>query len=158
MRFVLTMACHITKLQSLTSEILKSNQINREIKKTKPIERAMHCIGVCCVFSHSVVSSSLCLHGLQPARLFCPWGFSRQEHWSGLPCPPPADLPSPGIEPRSPALQVDSLPSQPPRKSIVLEITLQINEERVQNGPTPWEKQMSSLLYTICKLSVWYKV
>ena len=35
-------------------------------------------------------------------------GFSRQEDWSGLPCPPPGDLPDPGIEPRSPALQVDS--------------------------------------------------
>ena len=40
-------------------------------------------------------------------------GFSRQENWSGLPCPPPGDLPNPGIEPRSPALQVDSLPSEP---------------------------------------------
>ena len=29
-------------------------------------------------------------------------GFSRQEHWSGLPCPPPGDLPDPGIKPRSP--------------------------------------------------------
>ena len=37
-------------------------------------------------------------------------GFSRQEYWSGLPCPPPGDLPHPGIEPRSPASQVDSLP------------------------------------------------
>ena len=37
-------------------------------------------------------------------------GFSRQEYWSGLPCPPPGDLPNPGIEPRSPALQADSLP------------------------------------------------
>jgi len=36
-------------------------------------------------------------------------GFSRQEYWSGLPCPPPGDLPDPGIEPTSPALQVDSL-------------------------------------------------
>ena len=36
-------------------------------------------------------------------------GFSRQEHWSGLPCPPPGDLPDPGIEPASPALQADSL-------------------------------------------------
>ena len=31
-------------------------------------------------------------------------GFSRQEYWSGLPCPPPGDLPDPGIEPTSPAL------------------------------------------------------
>ena len=37
-------------------------------------------------------------------------GFSRQEYWSGLSCPPPGDLPDPGIEPRSPALQADSLP------------------------------------------------
>ena len=36
-------------------------------------------------------------------------GFSRKECWSGLPCPPPGDLPDLGIEPRSPELQVDSL-------------------------------------------------
>ena len=36
--------------------------------------------------------------------------FSRQEYWSGLPFPPPGDLPDSGIEPTSPALQVDSLP------------------------------------------------
>ena len=39
--------------------------------------------------------------------------FSRQEYWSGLPFPSPGDLPDPGIKPRSPALQVDSLPSEP---------------------------------------------
>ena len=43
-------------------------------------------------------------------------GFSRQEYWSELPFPSPGDLPDPGIEPRSPALQADSLPSEPPRK------------------------------------------
>ena len=36
-------------------------------------------------------------------------GFSRQEYWSGLPRPPPGDLPDPGIKPRSAALQADSL-------------------------------------------------
>ena len=45
-----------------------------------------------------------------------PSGSSRQEYWSGLPSPPPGDLPNPGIEPRSPTLQVDSLPSEPPVK------------------------------------------
>ena len=50
-----------------------------------------------------------------------PWGFSRQEYWSGLPCPPPGDLPNPGIEPRSPILQVDSLPSEPPGSPRILE-------------------------------------
>ena len=69
----------------------------------------------CTVLSCSVMSNSLQLHGLQPARLLCPWGFSRQEYWSGLPCPPPGrHLPNPGIESRSPAFQVDSLPSEPP--------------------------------------------
>ena len=46
-------------------------------------------------------------------------GFPRQEYWSGLPCPPPGDLPNPGIKARSPALQADSLPSEPPGKSVV---------------------------------------
>ena len=40
-------------------------------------------------------------------------GFSRQEYWSGLLCPPPGDLPNRGIKPRSPTLQADSLPAQP---------------------------------------------
>ena len=38
--------------------------------------------------------------------------FSRQEYWSGLPFPSPGDLPDPGIEPRSPTLQADALPSE----------------------------------------------
>ena len=66
---------------------------------------------LCCF---SVMSDSLRPHGLQPARLLSPWGFSRQEYWSGLPCPPPGDLPNPGIEPRSPPFQVDFLLSEPP--------------------------------------------
>ena len=43
-------------------------------------------------------------------------GFFRQEYWSGLPFPSPGDLPNPGIKPGSPALQVDSLLSEPPGK------------------------------------------
>ena len=60
-------------------------------------------------FSCSVVSDSLRPHDSQPARLLCPWGFSRQGYWSGWSWPPPGDLPNPGIEPRSSALQADSL-------------------------------------------------
>ena len=41
--------------------------------------------------------------------------FSRQEYWSGLPFPSPGDVPDPGIEPRSPALEADALTSEPPR-------------------------------------------
>ena len=57
------------------------------------------------VLSCSVMSNSLWPHRLQPARLLCPWGFSRWEYWCGL----PGDLSNLGITPRSPALQVDSL-------------------------------------------------
>ena len=64
---------------------------------------------------------------LSRVRLFAtPWtvayqappsmGFSRQECWNGLPFPSPGDLPHPGIQPRSPALQADALPSEPPGK------------------------------------------
>ena len=46
-------------------------------------------------------------------------GFSRQEYWSGLPFPSPGDLPDPGIEARSPALQADSLPFEPAGKPVL---------------------------------------
>ena len=66
-----------------------------------------------CLKKTSVVFNSLQPHGLcLPGSSV--HGFSRQEYWSGLPCPPPGDLPNPGIKPRSPALQADSLSSEPP--------------------------------------------
>ena len=43
-------------------------------------------------------------------------GFSRQEYWSGVPFPSPGDRSNPGIEPKSPTLQADALPSELPRK------------------------------------------
>ena len=45
-------------------------------------------------------------------------GSSRQEYWSGLPFSSPWGLPDPGIDPRSPTLQADSLPSEPPGKGM----------------------------------------
>ena len=56
-------------------------------------------------------------------------GFSREEYWSGLPFPSPGDLPSPGIEPRSPALEADTLTSEPPGKP---NTSWQIDEETVE--------------------------
>ena len=64
--------------------------------------------------THSVVLDSLWTLAHQALLSI---GYSREEYWSGLPCPFPGDLPDPGMEPRSPALQVDSLPSEPPGKS-----------------------------------------
>ena len=72
---------------------------------------------LCAVLSPLVTSNSLQPHGLQPARLLCPWGFSRQEYWNGLPSPPPGDLSNPVIEGRSPSLQANSLTYEPPKKS-----------------------------------------
>ena len=62
------------------------------------------------------MSDSLQPHGLWPTRLLCPWGFFWQQYWSGLPCPSPGDLPDPGIKPRSPTLQANSLPAEPQEK------------------------------------------
>ena len=46
--------------------------------------------------------------------------FSRHEYWSGLPFPSPGDLHDPGIEPRSPALQAEALPSEPPGYLLII--------------------------------------
>ena len=62
-------------------------------------------------------------------------GFSRQDYWSGLPFPSPGDLPDPGIEPRSPALQADALTSEPPGKP----------ECAVHGYLTPWKKELCSV-------------
>ena len=53
-------------------------------------------------------------------------GFSRQEYWSGLPFPSPVDLPNPGIEPGSPALQTDALPSEPPGKPVYVNMSIPV--------------------------------
>ena len=75
------------------------------------------CVYVCvCVFS-CFSHTHLCVilwTTAHPSPLSM--GFSRQEYWSELPCSPPGDLPNPGIEPGSSALQADSLPSEPPGK------------------------------------------
>ena len=92
------------------------------------------------------VSDSLRPHGLQPIRLLRPWDFARQECWSGLPFPSPGDLPDPGIEPWSPTLQADALPSEPPGK-------------RKQSKPHPiviesWLCNAFILSYTIFKVLI----
>ena len=64
-----------------------------------------------CVLSHFSQSATL---WTRQAPLSM--GFSRQKYWSGSPCPPPGDLPNPGTEPTSLALQADSLLSESPEK------------------------------------------
>ena len=67
------------------------------------------------IFYRSVMSDSAILWSVAHQAPLS-MGFYRQEYWSGLPFPSPGDLPDPGIEPRSPALQADTLTSEPPGK------------------------------------------
>ena len=86
---------------------------------------------MCVCGSYSVMSNSLQTHALyvahqpiQPTRIPLPMEFPRQEYWSGLPFLSPEDLTNPEIRPRSPALQVDSLPSEPTGKPSIEDVTL----------------------------------
>ena len=69
------------------------------------------------LFSHCIMSDSFATPWIVACQAPLSMEFSRQEYWSGLPCSPPGSLPNPGIEPMysmSPALQADSLPTEPP--------------------------------------------
>ena len=82
-----------------------------------------------CFFVLLCLVIQLCLRDpmdCSPPRLPHPWRFFRQEYWNGLLYPPPGDLPNPGIEPKSPSLQADSLLSEPqgkPSNDTVLSVT-----------------------------------
>ena len=132
--------CHLTFLQSwhvdytLTKTLVKSNfQASTKIGLGKASKGSSHayqlpwtrregppsfkrCVSVY-VLTHSVLSDSMQSHGPgHPGPVSM--GFSSQEYWSEFLFPSPWDLPDPGIKPRSPALQADSLPSEPPEKPI----------------------------------------
>ena len=74
--------------------------------------------------------------------------FSSQEYWNGFPFPSPGNLPDPGIEPRSSALQADSLPSAPPGKPKTIEYLL-----TVLWGETQMRCCNLSEAYIVCLLS-----
>ena len=83
-----------------------NNKLKLKCVKRENMLKYVHC---CCCLADKLCPTLLPPCGLQPASFLC-LGFSRQEHWSGLPFPPPGDLPDSGIEPRTPAWQADSLP------------------------------------------------
>ena len=71
-------------------------------------------------------------------------GFSRQEHWSGLPFPSPGDLPNPGIEPRYPALQAGSFPSESSEKPSIMKMPFRFHRTCGFDpwvGKTPWRRK-----------------
>ena len=74
---------------------------------------------MCVCVSRSVVSDSV-TQWIIALQAPLSMGFSKEEYWSGLPFPFLGGLLNPGMEPRSPALQADSLPSEPPEKSILI--------------------------------------
>ena len=80
---------------------------------------------MCCVCSvTSVVSNSLQPNGLQLARLLCPWDSPGENTKVGSCSLLQRNLPNPGIEPRTPALQADSLPAEPPGIHLHIHISL----------------------------------
>ena len=85
-------------------------------------------------------------------------GFSRQGYWSGLPCPPSGDLPNPGIEPVflvSLALQADSLPTEPPGKTLELSRTqFHVSLNKWEGGRGCREAAKETLTVTL-KAGVW---
>ena len=77
---------------------------------------------------------------MTPQTVACPvplsMGFSRQEYWSELLFPSPGDLPNPGIEPKSPTLQADSLPNEPqgsPNLNLLPLTSLSKGDAKVKN-------------------------
>ena len=135
-KYMIALVCVNLKKNMVQMKLLaKQKQSHRYRKQTSDYqgegrrginwETGIHIHTVLCV-SHSAVSDFVTpwtVAHQAPLSL----GFSRQEYWSGLPRPPPGDLPSPGIEPRSPALQADSLPSEPPGKPHVHTTTYKID-------------------------------
>ena len=73
--------------------------------------------------SPSVMSDSFVTSWTVTCQAPLSMGFSRQEYLSGLPFPSPGDLPDPEVKPRSPALQADSLPSEPPGRPLVSKVS-----------------------------------
>ena len=103
--------------------------------------------------NHLILYHTVCVKLLSLIRLFAtPWTvghqtplsmrFSRQEYWSGLPFPSPGDLPDPRIEPRSPALQADALPSESPGRLLTLDCAqidcVKLLEKHSNRLPTAW--------------------
>ena len=78
--------------------------------------------------SHLIISDSFCnsMDCNPPGSSV--HGFPRQEYWSGWPFPSPGDLPDPGIKPGFPALQEESLPSEPPGKPTAKEIKVKTSK------------------------------
>ena len=103
----------------------------------------------------SVRTNSLQPHGLYPARLLCPWGFTRHEYWSGLPFLFPGALPDPGIKPGSPELQADSLLSESSGKPM-LQTPVELFKVIVTNSKWGYGRWLSLSTNFLLNLTVYW--
>ena len=109
----------------------------------------MGCYCSCCLVT-SVASNSFVTLWTVTHQAHLSMEFSRQEYWSGLPCPPAGDLPDPGIEPMNPALANGFFTSEPHGKPLRLSFVQLLS--RVQLFATPWTAaHQASLSFTISK-------
>ena len=109
----------------------------------------MGCYCSCCLVT-SVASNSFVTLWTVTHQAPLSMEFSRQEYWSGLPCPPAGDLPDPGIEPMNPALANGFFTSEPHGKPLRLSFVQLLS--RVQLFATPWTAaHQASLSFTISK-------
>ena len=115
---------------------LRNTSTDRQLAHNSEQQKYFKCIGTCGAnnillfyYCWLVAKSCLSLATLWAVACQAPlcMNFPRQEYWSGLPFPPPGNLPDPGIESWSPALQADSLPSEPPGKPLSSLLTSYMN-------------------------------
>ena len=103
------------KHRSLASPALTGGFFTTSATWEAPHKRVCVCM---CSVTHSCLTLCNPMDWIVAHQAPLPMKFSRKEYWTGLPFPSPGDVPNPEIEHRSPALQVDSLPSEPPGKPL----------------------------------------
>ena len=103
----------VPKSQTWLGEHIPSYKGGPSLRTTSSLKALLRAHILCLVTQH--LSDSVWPHRPWPIRHLCPWN-SPGKYWSELPCLPRGDLSNPGMEPRFPALQADSLLSEPPEK------------------------------------------
>ena len=108
-----------------------------------------------CMLSHSSRVQLFSILWTVAPQVPLSMGYSRQEYWSGLPCPSPGDLPDPGIKPKSPAasvLQEDSLPRATREAHVCLHTQLHLFQG-FDHKPLRQQVTLSSLHTTVASVS-----
>ena len=161
LHWVLSVACGI----QFSDQGLNPGPLHWEFKSQSRNHQGSPSVTCFCKYKHIVLSviCSVVSDSVTPWSVACQaplsMGFPRQEYWREFPFPSPGDLPDPGIEPRSPALQADSLPTEPPGKPILdysqrhsLMYHLWLLLLYKDRGEQLWQKPyaLKSLKYLLC--------